>query len=258
MSRRTVHAPKKSLPQHASRSTSKLSPTVGIGSPDTGALLSKIGYLSAMELFSDMTQAEKEEVSRAITMRTCRPGTVFYNPGETGEVMFLLKKGTVQIYRLSPEGRRLVIARLKPYSFFGEMSVLGQGMYESFAEAEDECVLCAMSRRDVERHIFSRPHLVVRILKAVGERMVEVEQMLEDAAFKGLVPRIASLLLREATADNEVKGLSHQEIADWLGVYRESATMALNQMKIAGLIEIGRRRIAILDRKRLERAAVER
>lgn len=257
MRNRTGSPARKTTPAKSLRSASKLSPPVELSSPDVGTLLSKIGYLSAMELFSDMTHAEKEEVSRAITMRTCRPGTVLYNPGETGEVMFLLKKGTVQIYRLSPEGRRLVTARLKPYSFFGEMSVLGQGMYESFAEAEDECVLCAMSRRDVERHIFSRPQVVVRILKTLGERMVEVEQMLEDAAFKGLVPRIASLLLREARSD-EVKGLSHQEIADWLGVYRESATMALNEMKMAGLIDIGRRRIAILDRKRLERAAIER
>lgn len=251
-----THSAKKKSPRRALRSTSKPSPLVEVPSRETGTLLSKIGYLSAMELFSDMSRAEMEEMSRAVTMRTCDPGTVFYNPGETGEVMFLLKKGTVQIYRLSPEGRRLVIARLKPYSFFGEMSVLGQGMYESFAEAEEECLLCAMSRTDVERHIFSRPQVVVRILKAVGDRMVEVEQMLEDAAFKGLIPRIASLLLRETT-NNEVKGLSHQEIADRLGVYRESATMALNEMKLAGLIEIGRKRIVILDPKRLERAAAE-
>ncbi len=235
---------------------SKSERQAAISTSSTDASLSKIGYLSAMELFADMSRAEMEEMSHALTMRTCRPGTVFYNPGETGEVMFLLKKGTVQIYRLSPEGRKLVIARLKPYSFFGEMSVLGQGMYESFAEAEEDCVLCAMSRTDVERHIFSRPQLVLRILKAVGERMVEVEQMLEDAAFKGLVPRIAALLLREASGD-EVKGWSHQEIADRLGVYRESATMALNEMKMAGLIDLGRRKIVVKDLKRLERAAAD-
>lgn len=256
MTNPTGHSAKKKSPRKASRSTSSPSPLVEVPSPETGTLLSKIGYLSAMELFSDMSSAEMEEMSRAVTMRTCDPGTVFYNPGETGEVMFLLKKGTVQIYRLSPEGRRLVIARLKPYSFFGEMSVLGQGMYESFAEAEEKCLLCAMSRTDVEQHIFSRPQVVVRILKAVGDRMVEVEQMLEDAAFKGLVPRIASLLLRESSGD-EVTGWSHQEIADRLGVYRESATMALNEMKLAGLIEIGRRKIVIKNRKRLERAALE-
>lgn len=238
-----------SLRSHANRGGETLS-------NESGRSLSKIGYLSAMELFSDMGRAEMEEMSHAVTMRTCPPGTLLYNPGETGEVMFLLKKGSVQIYRLSPEGRKLVIARLMPYSFFGEMSVLGQGMYNSFAEADQECLVCAMSRRDVEKHIFSRPQLVLRILKAVGQRMMEVEQMLEDTAFKALVPRIASLLLRESEHD-VVRGLSHQGIADRLGVYRESTTMALNEMKLAGLIDIGRKRIVILQRKRLERVAAQ-
>jgi CRP-like cAMP-binding protein len=46
-------------------------------------------------------------------------GPIFYRPDETGEVLFLLKKGAVQIYRMSPEGRKLIIANLLPYSFFG-------------------------------------------------------------------------------------------------------------------------------------------
>ncbi len=214
----------------------------------------KFGYLSAMELFADLPSREVEQVSAAISMRTCPPGTVCYIPGETGEVMFLLKKGTVQIYRLSPEGRKLIIARLEPFSFFGEMSILGQGMNESFAETESEAVLCAMSRADVERHIFSRPQVVKRILDAVGRRMLDLERMLEDAAFRGLVPRIASLLLRETRGDR-IEALTHQSIADRLGVYRESATLALHEMKKAGIIETGRKRITIIDREALERAA---
>lgn len=216
----------------------------------------KFGYLSAMEIFADLPERDVEEVSAAVSMRTCPPGTVFYIPGETGEVMFLLKKGIVQVYRLSPEGRKLVLARLKPFSFFGEMTILGQGMSESFAETETEAVLCAMSRSDVERHIFSRPAVVKRILEVVGRRMLDVERRLEEAAFKGLVSRVAGLLLREATG-NHVEALSHQSIADRLGVYRESATLALHELKKANIIETGRKRIVIIDRERLEHAAHE-
>lgn len=238
------------IKKNAKTRTSVPTPRKSASKADKDSLISKIGYISAMELFEDIEHEEIEKISRCLMMRTCGAGTVFYNPGESGEVMFILKKGTVQIYRLSPEGKKLVIARLKPFSFFGEMSVLGQGMYESFAEAETDCVLCAMSRADVERHIFTRPPLMIRLLKAVGTRMLDVEQMLEDVAFKGLTPRIAALLLREAEND-VVRGVSHQEIADRLGVYRESATLALNVMKMDGLIETGRRQIKILDRKRL-------
>lgn len=225
-------------------------------SPDAGLLRSKIGYLSAMDLFRDLTQAEIKEIDRATFMQTCNAGRVFYTPNETGEVLFILKKGAVQIYRMSPEGRKLVIAKLPPYSFFGEMSCIGQGMYDSFAEATEDSLICTMSRKDVERLILAKPQVAIRILEAVGNRMVEAERLLEELAFKGLIPRIASLLLKEARGDL-VKGMSHQDIADRMGVHRESATIALNELKRAGIIDIGRKRITITDRRRLERAARE-
>ena len=115
---------------------------------ESSVLRPKIGYLSAMELFRDFTPAEMAEIVRATRMQTCKSGRIFYTPGETGEVLFLLKTGAAQIYRMSPEGRKLVIARLPPYSFFGEMSCIGQGMYDTFAEAAEDSLICTMSRAD--------------------------------------------------------------------------------------------------------------
>ncbi len=223
---------------------------------ESSALSSKIGYLSAMELFRDFTTEQMQEIVSATKMQTCKAGRIFYSPDETGEVLFLLKTGAVQIYRMSPEGRKLVIARLPPYSFFGEMSCIGQGMYDTFAEATEESLICTMSRSDVERLLLAKPQVSLRILEAVGKRMVEAERQLEEFAFKGLIPRLAALLLREAEGE-EVTGLSHQDIAEQLGVYRETVTSALNELKTAGIIDIGRKRITITDRKRLERAAGE-
>ncbi|MCA1600960.1 MAG: Crp/Fnr family transcriptional regulator, partial [Acidobacteria bacterium] len=161
-----------------------------------------------------------------------------------------------QIYRMSPEGRKLVIAKLPPYTFFGEMSCIGQGMYDTYAEAIEESLICTMSRNDVERLLLAKPKVALRILEAVGKRVVDAERQLEEIAFKGLIPRLAALLLREAEGE-EIKGLSHQDIAEQLGVYRETVTSALNELKAAGIIDIGRKRITIIDRKRLERAASE-
>jgi CRP-like cAMP-binding protein len=223
---------------------------------ETSALRPKIGYLSAMNLFRDLTPAEMEEIYRATVMQTYRAGRVFYTPGETGEVLFILKKGVVQIYRMSPEGRKLVIDRLEPVCFFGEMCCIGQGMYNTFAEATEDSLICMMSRHDVERLLLYRPKVAVRILEVIGQRLVNAEQQLEEMAFKGLIPRIAALLLRAAEGD-EVKGLSHKDIAERLGVYRETVTNALNELKTAGIIDLGRKHITIVDRSKLERAVEE-
>lgn len=227
-----------------------------IEAAEINAIRAKIGYLSAMELFRDLSAQEMQEIDRATMMQTCRAGRVFYTPGETGEVLFILKQGAVQLYRMSSEGRKLVIARLEPTCFFGEMSCIGQGMYNTFAEATDDSLICTMSRHDVERLLLSKPQIAVRILEAIGKRLVTAEQQLEEMAFKGLIPRVAALLLRLAEG-KEITGLTHQDIADQLGVYRETVSNALHELKTAGIIEPGRKRITILNYPRLERAANE-
>jgi CRP/FNR family cyclic AMP-dependent transcriptional regulator len=221
---------------------------------ETGGNLdaAKLTYLRATELFQDFEPEQLERFSHTIQMGQCRAGHVFYRPGETGEVMFLLKDGSAELYRLSADGRKLVLAQVPPFSVFGEMSCIGQGMYDCFAEATSDSLICTLSRSDVQRMIATFPQFAVRLLDVLGRRVVQAERQLEDLAFKALVPRLADLLLREAR-DGAVKGLSHQDIGDRLGVYRETITYALNELKAAGIIQIGRRHIDILDAPRLSR-----
>ncbi|NIS80869.1 MAG: cyclic nucleotide-binding domain-containing protein, partial [Anaerolineales bacterium] len=119
----------------------------------------KLKGLSQIHIFQDLSRQEVVEIDNATTMTTCEPGRVFYSPDENGEVLFLLKKGRVHLYRLSPEGKKFVVAELGPGAIFGEMSLLGQGMHNTFAESIDDCTLCVMSRLDVERLILDKPRV---------------------------------------------------------------------------------------------------
>ena len=208
------------------------------------------------DLFQGMTAEELREVERVTSTRAFPRGAVLYTPGETGEALFLLREGAVQIYRMSPEGRKLVIAHLLPYSFFGEMSCIGQGMYDTFAEATEDSTIVTMNCAVLNRLLVSKPEIARRILEAFGRRVLAAERQLEDTVFKGIPARVAALLLRESRNDS-VDGLTHQDIAERLGVYRETATNALNELKAADLISIGRKHITILDRERLRIAAGE-
>jgi CRP-like cAMP-binding protein len=214
------------------------------------------GGRPAPDLFHGLTAEELREVERVTTTRSFRKGEVIYTPGETGEALFLLREGAVQIYRMSPEGRKLVIAHLLPFSFFGEMSCIGQGMYDTFAEVTEDSTIVTMNCAVLNTLLVRKPQVARRILEAFGRRVIEAERQLEDTVFKGMTARVAALLLREADGD-EVEGLSHQDIAERLGVYRETATNALNELKAASLIQIGRKHVRILDRERLRRVAGE-
>lgn len=216
--------------------------------------ISKIRALSGIEIFQDLTRQEMEEMDRTTTMSTCESGRVFYGPDELGEVLFLLKKGKVQLYRLSPEGKKLVVAVLEQGAIFGEMSIIGQGMQNTFAEAIEECTLCVMSQVDVEQLLISKPQVGVRILQAMARRLREAEIKLEDLAFKSIPARLASLLLKLSWNNNNnsaVRGYTHQALSEMVGTYRETTTQTLNHFKGQGWIDIERKKIEILDREAL-------
>lgn len=217
----------------------------------------KLNYLSSIQVFRDLSPTELAEMDRQITMSTCEPGKIFYMPEDSGEILFLLKKGQVQIYRLAPNGKKLVVTTLGPGAIFGEMSLVGQGMHNTFAEAVDQCLLCVMSRADVERLMREKPTVAYRFFETMGDRVSQLEERLENIAFKSIPARLADLLLRLVgeQGNNEIRGYTHQDFSEMLGTYRETITQTLNDFKAKGMIEIGRKRVVLLDRSRLQMLA---
>jgi CRP-like cAMP-binding protein len=218
----------------------------------------KIKYLRMVDVFQGLSKAEMQEMDRTTTMSTCRRGKIFYRPEDASEVLFILKKGRVQLYRLSPEGKKLTVATLGPGTIFGEMGIIGQGMHSKFAEAVEDCLLCVMSRHDVERLLLSKPAVALRFMKVIANRLNQAEAQLEDMAFKTIAARLAALLLHlRAEAGDRIHGYTHQDLAEAIGTYRETATQTLNEFKSRQLIDIGRKQIDILDPVGLEQLAAE-
>lgn len=210
----------------------------------------KLTYLSHIQVFRDLSPAELAVMDRQLTMSTCQAGRIFYMPEDSGEVLFLLKKGRVQLYRIAPNGKKLIVATLGPGAVFGEMSLVGQGMHNSFAEAVDECVLCVMSRSDVERLMREKPEVAFRFVEAMGTRLIQLETQLEDIAFKSIPARLSNLLLELAQKqgqENRVSGYTHQDFSEMLGTYRETVTQTLNEFKADGLIAISRKQVILND-----------
>jgi CRP/FNR family cyclic AMP-dependent transcriptional regulator len=215
-------------------------------------------YLSEIEIFCDLSPREIEHLAKTTTMFTTEKGKVFYFPEEAGEVVFLLKKGKVQLYRLSPEGRKLVIATLEQGGIFGEMSLLGQGMYNTFAEAMEDCLICIMSRQEMVQLLVEKPQVALRILDVMGRRLQRAETQLEEVAFKKVPERLALALLRlagvppgEERGDSSkvpvVSGLTHQDLAEMIATHRETVSFALNDFKARGLVDLAPKSITILD-----------
>lgn len=215
----------------------------------------KLEYLTETEIFSPLSPDEKSWLMHNTTMITCEPGRVLYSPGDPGEVVFILKRGKVDLYHLTNDGRKLVIATLGPHTIFGEMGLIGQRMYGCFAEAVEDCLLCILSRSDMKSLARRNPDVGLLMLAEMERRLQDREAELEAIAFHALPVRLAALLLREADDLGTVVGYSHQDLAERLGTHRETISSILGKFRGQGLISIQARHICVLNADRLQAIA---
>jgi len=213
-----------------------------------------IWCMAEVDIFADLSAAEMEAIAAAAPMKIYSAGALLYSPHQPVEALFILKKGRVRIFRVSPDGRALTTALITPGTVFGDMMLLGQQMHDNFAEALDEVVVCVMSRADVHRFLLSDPRIAARISEILGRRVAELERRLSDTVFKSVPQRVAAtlcLLAGEQQKRPLSRGvqlaLTHEQIAALTGTSRETATKVLGEYADRGLLRLGRGKVTILD-----------
>lgn len=225
---------------------------VTIGTTQPSRLQQKRAYLRKQELFRDLTQEDIERLDQQTRMMTCLKGRILYSQDDQAEVLFLLKRGRVQLYRLTPSGKRLELATLEPGTFFGERPLLGESLRHTFAETVEDALVCVMSRADVERLIRTHPMVALRMIEVLSRRLAESSARQEELAYRSVASRISAVLLRlSQDSACAVVEITHQELADVIGALREAATETLGELQAAGLVELHRGRIHLKDLARL-------
>jgi CRP-like cAMP-binding protein len=218
--------------------------------------------LSEVDIFRDLSAPEMDAIARAAPMRSCTAGEILYSPDRPMEMLFILKRGRVRIFRVAPDGRALTTALIEPGTIFGEMALLGRRMHANFAEALEDSVVCVMTRDDVGRFLLSDPRIATRIAEILGARLAEMERRLSDTVFKSVPQRIAGTLTmvarqRRVGVSPRVPRvrLTHAQIAALVGTSRETTTKVLGDFAQRGLIRLSRGRITVLDPGRMSAEA---
>ena len=133
------------------------------------------------------------------------------------------------------------------------MAIGGRSVNTAYAAVVEQSILSRMDRASIEQMVTKHPLVGLRIMQALANRLNEAESKLETLALKSLTARLASLILDLGRGSNLViVGLTHKDLAERVGTSRETATQVLNELKADGFIQIGRKRIQVLDLKGLQ------
>lgn len=212
---------------------------------------------SLSELIATLT-ASDSDFQQAVKMRSVRAGKVIATPEEMTNQLFILMNGRAQLVCNNREGRRMTVSRLGPGSIFGEGAMLNNDTPSGvFVEAVEDSLVWILPETHARVMTERYPIIGWGMLQTFGRRLRQVEDRLEEVAYKKLPQRLARLLL-DLSGNGRSKDTirtSHQSLADSLGTYRETVSTILRGFKKDGLVELGYRRINVVDPEALQALA---
>ena len=152
---------------------------------------SKLELLTAVDILRDLSEQQMEALENSIPMFTAKKGDVLYGPTRNQEAFFLLKSGSVELCRQSPDGKKLTLAIIKHGSFFGEMLLLPQRLLGTSAIALEDSMICTLGLRDVQVLLLEHPRVALRVIEALAQRLHQAEDALQGMAFDDVMGRLS-------------------------------------------------------------------
>jgi len=236
--------------------------------------LSKLKYLSRINLFQALDTQELKQFEDDIPMEPIRRGTVVSSPHNEKQQLYLVKSGAVRLYTITAEGKELTLDVLAAGHLFGEIGSLVSDS-SVYAVTLEESIICTMDYGQFKWLIREKPQLGITFIEIMSARIKEVEELLGHMAYSSVRQRLLYLLYKlmnkfggspdgqegDAVQTEWVElkvELTHQELASMTGSIRETVTEALNLLAAEGILKKNRGRKPLwINSDRLKRALAE-
>ncbi len=219
-------------------------------------LEAKIQFLRRVPIFGALNEDCLQRVAAIMVEKSYSRKSIVFHEGDHGDTLYIIKGGRIKIAKVAIDGREKTLTILQPGDFFGEMAIFDNMPRSATAEAIDNDVrLFGLNKKDFERLIHEYPSIALRIMKDLTRRIRQINQQVEDLAFKDVHGRVSSTLHQLLETEEEICGqslsrlrMTHQDLANMVGSSRETVTRALNRLQNEGIISISHQQIQILDR----------
>ncbi len=137
--------------------------------------MDRVSSLKNTELFRALENDELEKLSSKLRERVYPPNTAIVREGASGDAMFIIKNGQVEVKKKEPNlGIDLTIATLGVGACFGEMALLTGKPRSATVIAVAATELFVLEKGDFEALLLEHPSISISINKIVAERIEEM------------------------------------------------------------------------------------
>lgn len=217
-----------------------------------------VNGLRENELFAGLSDPDIEAIAQRCQWHRYEDGQEIIGQSDSTTDVFFIVEGVVRAKSYSASGREVSFVDIGAGALFGEFSAIDGRPRSSAVVSLSKCQLGRMSASDFRQVLNDHHAVALRLINLLVRKTRTLSDRIFEFSTQPVQGRVRIELLRMAEdvgADGNRAAIrpapTHQELATRISTHREAVTRELNHLAGEGIIEMGRRRIDVLDVARL-------
>lgn len=215
-------------------------------------------YREILPFWSEISETDRDFICQNSYVFTYPKGKNIHDGSECSGVI-LVRQGSLRLFIMSDEGRDITLYRLHKgdLCMLSASCVLEAITFDVFIDAEEDSECYVISGPAFAAAAKRNPAIKIFALETAVSRFSDVMWVLQQILFMSMDRRLAIFLSDEsARIGSDTITLTHEQIARYMGSAREVVSRMLKYFANEGMVEVSRKGIKILDKKRLRRLAL--
>jgi len=215
----------------------------------------KLDFLRNIQIFSSLTDEDLLHISPKVILKEFKKNEVILYEQDTNEFMYIILFGKVKVIQTTEDGKEIILATHKSNELFGEISLIDGKTSPATVLAIEDSFIAIISRKDFYSLLFHQSRVLEKMLQLLCSRLRESWKRIRILNFKDASQRIKMLFLLlshdngQKTPEGVVLNikLTHQNIADMVGLTRETVTRIIDKWRNNGEIKVLKNKLILLS-----------
>ena len=214
---------------------------------------SSLEVLESVSCFARLAPEAMQSLLHCVREKSFAKGEIILLEGEPCPGLFVMKSGSVKLYRNSAEGDEQIMRIIHRGGCFECAPLFDKGPNPVSAQALEACSVLLIPAPDFWSIVSAQPQVVLGIVSILSVRLRSLLNMVEDFSFRRVHSRLAKLLLQLSEEDggglavSPSQPLNQQQLACILGCSRQVVNHSLRELIKGGIIRMEGRHIIILQ-----------
>jgi CRP/FNR family transcriptional regulator len=213
--------------------------------------------MRAFDFLRGLDDASLSRLADSAIWKIYSPNAVVFWEGDVESKLFYLQYGLLKAIKTAPDGREQVLRFIHEGEVFNEIGVLAKKPNPATAVALEESGIWLIPRDELEKIVMEHPQTAMQIIENMADKFIDLVTLAADLSLKTVEARFANILLEQAEGDviERRRWTNQTELAARLGTVPDVLSRVIRELTKAGLIEMDRQQIRILNRAGLSARA---